>query len=85
MLSSKTVRTFHSIKHELNRPTWKFEELSTSQIGILSQYIKLANLMILDRGSASILIACIFKLRDIDEDISDFTMLEELTKILNDN
>ncbi len=83
MLSSETIRIFHSIKHESNRPIWKYKDLTISQITVLAKYVKLTDLIILDRGSASILLDCIFTLKNTDGIVSDFTMIEEITKIVN--
>ena len=84
MLSPRTVKIFRSIKHEANRPEWKSKRLSPGQVSVLARHINLDDIVTLNRGTGSLLIDCIFKLRDEDENITDITMLEELNKILYD-
>lgn len=84
MLSSKTIRTFNSVKHEPQRPAWKSKKISPSQVAALAHDVELVDLIMLDCGTASLLLDCLFKLKDAEYDITDSSMLAELNIILYD-
>lgn len=83
MLKSETIRIFNSIGYESDRPRWKLKDISPGLVNALSLYVKLTDLLMLDRGAASLIIDCVFKLIRDRERVTDFKMLDELNNIIS--
>lgn len=81
MLSSKAISIFREMQ-EFDRPDWKLKMVSRAQTGFLVHYVELTDLTSMDRGVASLLTSCLFKLLDQDEEITDANVLGELYKIV---
>lgn len=81
MLSSKAISIFREMQ-EFDRPDWKLKMLSRAQTSFLVRYVELTDLTSMDRGVAAVLMDCLFKLLNQDEEITDATVLGELYKIV---
>lgn len=81
MLSSKAVKIFKEMQ-DFDRPEWKLKKISRAQSSFLARYVEMVDLIEIDRGVASILMGCIIKPLEHDEEITDATVLGELYKIV---
>lgn len=81
MLSTSAVKIFRETQ-EFDRPIWKLKPISRQQASFLVHHVQLGDLLNMDRGIAALLMDCIFKVSNQNEEIADATVLGELYKIV---